>query len=98
AMGRAGAAAIVMGQRTENVITVTSGQLPAATLQVVGFDAKGGEVGRGSLPPADYGSRSAVLSGSHPGQMTPVEVWDLSDSPIRFGLLVSPASVPRRQR
>jgi len=98
ALGRPGAAAMVMGERSGNVITITAGQLPAATLQVVGFDAKGGEVGRGNLPPAGYGQRSASLSGSNPEHITRFEVWDLSGSPIRFGLLVTRATRPTPQR
>ena len=105
-LGRAGAAALVIGvQKSVDYedprhrrITITQGQLPGNPLRLVAFSTSLGEIGRGDLHLEGRGplgldgvGRAAdvelqLINGKIPN-IDYFEIRDLSDVPIRLGLL-----------
>jgi hypothetical protein len=89
ALGRPGAASLVMGVKRDDRITITApNQLPDVPMTVVVYDVKGNEIGRGHLSRDKDEPRHATIRGlDEAADVARFELWDQSGKPIRFGVL-----------
>ena len=98
ALGRPGAASIVMGERSGGTIIITAGHLPDTSLTPVVYAANGREIGRGHVRRADYAPQGQIRGLENDDVVAWFEVREAPDDPIRWGTLVTSIHQPVRRR